>query len=502
MNLKMIVLVVAVVALVLAALPAQAQPPPFDGDPATVHRIDVDDPIAGGVAVSQLRFPDGGATGAVIATDADFADALAGASLTSVGPLLLTPPDGLAAEVGAELQRAVEEGSRVFLLGGVDALSAAVADDLSELGFGVDRVAGLTRFETAEAIVDRTASLGTLDGLLLARGFGPEDNPTAAWADSISGSVVPDRPILLTQTGTLHPAARRVIESRPDLSVAVLGGTAAVSQAVQETVPAPVERVAGDTRDGTAAAIAYRFLGVDEGTVPPQAILYDGWDTDGWKYGLTVASYGRQIGAPLLPVNASATAVETARQVACGGSSDLLVMGSTTVVTEAMVGGVTECPEAALVLDGDGILPVAPFGAGQTPDEVVAALEAEIGAPLEDTGWIEGCPLDGGEANERYVSFNGLSVAFYDDGAGPYFRFWSYGNNDALGLRTARGIGPPSTNAELAGAYPGATFEDSTFGPMWTIPESEDGPMLAFPPDGSDNSPVDVLYGGNVLFCE
>lgn len=153
------------------------------------------------------------------------------------------------------------------------------------------------------------------------------------------------------------------------------------------------------------------------------------------------------------------------------------------------------------MLDGEGVLPVARFDAGLTPDQVVAALAAELGAPAEDTGWIEGCPLDGEAANERYVSFdNSLSAAFYDDGGGAYFRFWSYG--EATGLETARGISPDSTNAELGAAYPGATLEDTIFGPIWDIPPSEDGPMQASPPDQAAATPVDLLYGSSVLFCE
>lgn len=335
--------VMALLCLLVAALPAVAQPDPFDGDPATIHRVDVDDPIAGGVAVSQLRFADGAAEGAVLATSAAFADALAGASLSAIGPLLLTEPQGLSATVGAELQRAVAEGGTVILLGGTGALSAAVADDVADLGFGVDRIDGATRFETAALIAERAAELGSLQGLLLARGFGPENNPTAAWADAISGSAVPDRPILLTPTDALHPAAEAVIQANAGLDVAILGGVLAVEQAVEDAVPATAERLAGAARDGTAVAIAERFLVSGTGA-PPQAILFDGWAEKGWAYGLTVATYGRQIGAPLLPVNRTAQAGATAALVACDGMSDLLVMGGAAVVPDATVQSVQSCP--------------------------------------------------------------------------------------------------------------------------------------------------------------
>lgn len=497
--------VVGLIATLLATPSAQAQPAPFDGDPSTIHRIDVSDPIVGGVAVSGLRFPDGGADGAVLATNAAFADALAGASLSAIGPLLLTEPEGLSTQVGAELQRAVDEGGTVVLLGGTGALSPAVADDVSALGFEVDRIDGATRFETAALIAERAATLGPLDGLLLARGFGPEGNPTAAWADAISGSAVVNRPILLTPTDALHPAAAAVIESAGDLDVAVLGGVAAVEQAVEDAIPAETERLAGAARDGTAAAIAERFLDAGSGA-PAQAIVFDGWDEQGWAYGLTVATYGREIAAPLLPVNRTAVATATAALIACDGMSDLLVMGSAAVVPDATVAGVQACPASTtteLVLDGEGILPVARFDAGMTPEEVVAALAAEVGPPIEDTGWIVGCPLDSDEANERFVTFdNNLTAMFYSDGGGEFFRYWAYSGTGPDALATQRGLSPNSTNAELSSAYPGATLEDTIFGLIWDIPDDEDGPMLAFTPDAADSTPVDSLYGGSVLFCD
>src|SRR5690606_22858004 len=160
----------------------------------------------------QQRFSDAGgdrpAAHVVLARDDDFADALAGAALTTDAPLLLTPADALDPAVRAEVARLLGAGGLVHLLGGPDALSDAVATALADDGHDVVRLAGATRVETAVAVADavRPGQGGTA---LLARADASPGNPTSAWADSVTGGALAAAaavPILVTPTDTLHPA--------------------------------------------------------------------------------------------------------------------------------------------------------------------------------------------------------------------------------------------------------------------------------------------------------
>ncbi len=500
---------VILTAVALAATSALASAQPFDGDPATVSRIDADTPVAAAVAVAQLRFPTAGsAEGAVLATDSAFADAMTGASLTADAPLLLTGGSTLDPDVADELTRSVPPGATVTLLGGEVALSEDVADDVRDLGFVVRRLSGDTRFETAEAVARARAAENPVPEILLARGVAPADNPTAAWADAIAASAAGLRPILLTTSDALHPSARAFITDTPGAAVTLLGGLAALSDQVEQdattATTATVDRVMGDTRDGTAAAIADRFLGVTTDTPNRRATFFTGFETDGWAYGLAGSALAREQGAPLLPVNIAALAQATAIVAGCGaGPADVLVVGSAAVVPQVTVDAHRGCPPSAQpqVLDGAGVLPAAPFG----PDvaTTIDALTAALGPATDDTGWVEGCPFDSdGDLNERFVSFGDLTAVFNTRSGAERFVSWRYDLPGDPALTTRRDITVSSTNDDVRIAYPSATYADGIFGPMWEIDETEDGPMFFFPADGADATPVGLMFGGTEIFCD
>ena len=125
-------------------------PPPGDLDPVIV--------LAGAgrvqtaVAVSQENFPDPHtATVAVLATEGNFADALAGTPLAvaATGSVLLTATDQLNTDTADELTRLLPGGATVYLLGGQAALSDTIEQAVTDLGFTPQRLAGASRYDTA-----------------------------------------------------------------------------------------------------------------------------------------------------------------------------------------------------------------------------------------------------------------------------------------------------------------------------------------------------------------
>lgn len=177
-------------------------PPPPGADP--VIALFGAGRVQTAVAVSQELFPDPQtASVAVLATEGNFADALAGTPLAVVanGPLLLTPVGQLVGDTEAELSRLLPPGSTVYLLGGEVALSSAVESAVASLGFTPERLAGPSRYETAAAIADEVASLEPLQGVVIADG-------NAFQAALVGGAAAArlDAALLLSNGPMRHPA--------------------------------------------------------------------------------------------------------------------------------------------------------------------------------------------------------------------------------------------------------------------------------------------------------
>lgn len=212
------------------------------------------EPISQAVATSQFVFDDPDtpvidpytADWVVLARDDDFADALAGSSLSfGQGPLLFTysplssppgrDPGQLADITRAEILRVLPRGRTVYLLGGEAALAPGLASQLEELGYNVQRFAGTGREATARLVaaeVDRVvadfaASTGFVkpNMVLIAN--------RANWPDAVlAGSLGAfwGMPILLTDAnGPAHPETMAALdELRPDY-IHIIGGRSVVS---------------------------------------------------------------------------------------------------------------------------------------------------------------------------------------------------------------------------------------------------------------------------------
>ena len=125
----------------------------------------------------------------------------------------------------------------------------------------IARVAGADRFATA-ACAARAGYADGADTVVLARGDAAGD-----YADALAGTVLAraeDAPVLLTGPTSLAAPTRDAIVALGATRVLVLGGPVAISDRVVDEVERlvdDVDRIAGDTRAGTAAAIAARVPG-------------------------------------------------------------------------------------------------------------------------------------------------------------------------------------------------------------------------------------------------
>jgi putative cell wall-binding protein len=196
----------------------------------------------------------------VVANGADPADALAGAYVSGLhsSPLFLTTRDALPDSTMAGL-RSIDPRT-VHVLGGTSSVSEDVVAALAAEGWTVRRHAGADRYATAAAVARSegaaiVGSWGTEGAtVVLANGSRPFD--ALAAGPLAAGQLFP---ILLTETDRLPAATTASLDELGIRHVIVLGGTAAVSDAVVAEIEASgrtVRRVAGVDRTATATAVA------------------------------------------------------------------------------------------------------------------------------------------------------------------------------------------------------------------------------------------------------
>jgi DNA-binding beta-propeller fold protein YncE len=220
---------------------------PEEPPAAEVTRVSGGDRILTAVGVSAASFDDGTAAGAVLARAGDYPDALTGTPLAVAvgGPVLLTHSGRLPAEVATELTRALAPGSTVHVLGGTAAVSEAVVQAVTELGFPVERHAGRTRFETAIAVA---AELRDPEVQLITTGLDFADALSAGAAAGHLGGAV-----LLTTPDAPHPSTAAYLAANPSEERYAVGGPAARAHA-------DAEPLVGGNRFATAVAVAEALL--------------------------------------------------------------------------------------------------------------------------------------------------------------------------------------------------------------------------------------------------
>ncbi|MEO2108442.1 MAG: cell wall-binding repeat-containing protein [Actinomycetota bacterium] len=314
------------------------------------------DPTIASVDLALETFEPGSVDVLVLGRNDQFADNLGGSALAGQvgGPLLLTdggPDAALRPEVldaiGTLVPRTAglncdNEPADVYVLGGDNAVSAGAVEELLIDGYCVERLAGDSRVETSVAVAREMRERGAPRAFLLAR--------ADSFADSAAAGAYGARfgwPVLLTSQDTLHPASGAYIseDQEPgvvlDVYVWILGGTAAVSQDVEDQVfqqvgPNRVSRVAGATRDETSTLIADAFQAAqEEGNASLAVGLVNGFADDGWVYALIGGAISPVTNAPILYVQADGIGDPVARYLDVQKPSSILVLGPPERVSDA-----------------------------------------------------------------------------------------------------------------------------------------------------------------------
>lgn len=207
------------------------------------------------VEISQKLFET--ADHVVLALGENFPDALAAGSLANElkAPLLLTAKAAIGQETWDEIERL--GAKHITVIGGANAISEDVIDEIDNDQREVDRIAGADRYETAvlvtKAVQEKTKDVSKV---VLVNGLNPAD------ALAITPYAGVERVgILLTNGTELDPATEELLLEAKEVVIA--GGVSAVSEAIEKSLEKQgiqVDRVWGMNRFETAVKIAERFF--------------------------------------------------------------------------------------------------------------------------------------------------------------------------------------------------------------------------------------------------
>lgn len=191
---------------------------------------------------------------AILTTGYDAADALSSGPLTNLydtAPILLTESIKLDINVKNELVRL--GANKVVIVGGKNAVSASVENEVNSLGIATERISGRDRYETNKLILDK---LGDVKGYFVASG---SSYPDALVSAPIAASQ--DWGIILTDKNTITSSALNKIKGKQTL---IVGGTEVISGTVEskiKSVSGLATRLAGNDRYQTLAKVLWHFNG-------------------------------------------------------------------------------------------------------------------------------------------------------------------------------------------------------------------------------------------------
>lgn len=248
--------------------------------PIEAQRVAGADRVETAVEVSRALAPES-ATVVVLARADEYVDALvAGPLAARLGaPVLLTPPDGLAAPVVEELRRLGPD--RVVLVGGETALSSQVADDVAALGVdSTERLSGVDRYETALAVL---AESGMVEGRVWVAAGAPSAHGGAGWPDALAAgaaAAIDGSGLLVVPPDEVPDALLDAFVEAGVRRVDLAGGEAALSARVARDFSSRglvVRREAGATRYDTAFDVA-SHANANRGGQPTSFTLVSGED--------------------------------------------------------------------------------------------------------------------------------------------------------------------------------------------------------------------------------
>lgn len=206
-----------------------------------------------------------------------------------------------------------------------------------EFSGGVSRIAGSNRYATAVAVSQEGWPNGA-STVILVRGDETVESSPGAPVDASAGAPLAyemNAPVLITPSSSLHSLTQSEIQRLGASRVIILGGTAAISSSVQNSLQnmgLQVERIAGANRFETAALIGTRLRNESGGGPLGTAFIVN---SHSYTDALAVAPHAARQGFPILLVHGTNTPISTHTQNAISslGISNVVVVGGTAAIS-------------------------------------------------------------------------------------------------------------------------------------------------------------------------
>jgi len=301
--------------------------------PTGVDRYSGADRYATAVAISQ-QYPSGVPV-AYIATGTNYPDALSAAPAAAFegGPLLLTPPNALPANVAQELDRL--EPTKIVIVGGTAAVSLNVEAQLASHAATVVRYAGADRFATSQTI-NRDVFANGASAAFIATGL---NFPDALSASAVAGTRAAPVVLVNGASSTLDSGTQALLTQLGTTSVTIAGGTGVVSSSIENDLRSTggitsVIRYGGSDRYGTSLQINAASY-----TTAPTAYFATG---TGFADALAGAALAARDHAPLYVVPGSCVSQGLIDLLQTQGTTHRVLLGGESVVG-AGVGTLTPC---------------------------------------------------------------------------------------------------------------------------------------------------------------
>ncbi|MCW6061414.1 cell wall-binding repeat-containing protein [Clostridium sporogenes] len=187
---------------------------------------------------------------AVIASGEDFADALCAAPLAeqNKAPIILTYKNTLSTESKKQLSRL--KVKKVFIIGGIGAVSDSVKAEIESMGIETKRICGDNRFETS---IEVAKNLKNVSGVVVTNGY--------KFADALSIAPIAAQkgmPILLTDKDDLPKVTKDFLKSKTVTESYIIGSNGVVSDNIASQLKNNT-RLGGNNRYDTNSTVLNHF---------------------------------------------------------------------------------------------------------------------------------------------------------------------------------------------------------------------------------------------------
>lgn len=279
--------------------------------------------------ISLFMHEDNEANSIVIVNGMDYPDALAAAPFaSSVGASILMV-DGPAGTFHTSVVKEIERidsnhDANVYIIGGTSAVSDSVVSQFKANGYkNITRIAGNNRYETAVKVA---RNIREKQIVFIANGSNYPDALGAGSAASLYNGA-----ILFTGKDQLPAATKEYLEHIGFDKVVILGGTGAVSKAVEDEIKGLQEnvvRLSGTNRYHTCLELAEEYFPQTEMAVVATGMNF----ADALAGGPFAASYD----APILLVNPATNKLDARLKnyVKSSGAKYIAVLGGNSVIND------------------------------------------------------------------------------------------------------------------------------------------------------------------------